>query len=73
MKKANLTAILAIAILNLTDINEGVICEIEASKIKNEVERATAQFKEGLITKKDFEEVIFKNQEKLEDVLVEVV
>jgi hypothetical protein len=73
MKKANLTAILAIAILNLTDINEGVICEIEAAKIKNEVERATAQYKEGIITKKDFEEIIFKNQERLEDVLIEVV
>ena len=71
MKKSALQAILAIGILKFTDINDGFLCKIEAKKIKNEVENAIANLKKGLITQLEFKNIIFRNQKKLDDVLVE--
>lgn len=70
MKSSVLDAVMAIGILKLIDIPEGFLCRIEANKIKNEVENAIASLKRGLIDKNEFRKVIFKNQEKLDDVLL---
>lgn len=71
MKKSNLQAILAIGILKFTDINDGFLCKIEARKIKEEVENAFLSLKKGLISQLEFKNIIFKNQQKLDDVLIE--
>ncbi len=71
MKKLNLQAILAIGILKFTDINEGFLCKIEASKIKEEVENAIMNLKKGFISQMEFKNIIFRNQKKLDDVLIE--
>lgn len=71
MKKSALQAILAIGILKFTDINDGFLCKLEAKKIKNEVENAIANLREGLISQLEFKKVIFRNQKKLDDVLVD--
>ncbi len=71
MKKSSLQAILAIGILKFTDISEGFLCKIEAKKIKNEVENAIANLKKGLISQLEFKNIIFRNQKKLDDVLVD--
>ena len=71
MKKSVLQAVLAIGILKFTDINEGFLCKFEAKKIKNEVENAISNLRKGLISKLEFEKIIFRNQQKLDDVLIE--
>ena len=71
MKNSVLQAVLAIGILKFTDINESFLCKIEARKIKKEVENAISSLKKGLISQKEFKNVIFNNQKKLDDVLVE--
>ena len=71
MKKSNLQAILAIGILKFTDINDGFLCKAEARKIKEEVENAFLNLKKGLISQLEFKNIIFRNQQKLDDVLVE--
>jgi hypothetical protein len=71
MKKSNLQAILAIGILKFTDINDGFLCKVEARKIKEEVENAFLNLKKGLISQLEFKNIIFRNQQKLDDVLVE--
>jgi hypothetical protein len=71
MKNSVLQAVLAIGILKFTDIHEGFLCKIEAGKIKNEVENAIISLKKGLINQMEFKHIIFKNQKKLDDVLVE--
>ncbi len=71
MKNSVLQAVLAIGILKFTDINEGFLCKVEAKKIKNEVENAISNFKNGIINKLEFQKIIFRNQQKLDDVLVE--
>ncbi|MCA0933336.1 hypothetical protein LCM02_12810 [Lutimonas saemankumensis] len=71
MKNSILQAVLAVGILKFTDINEGFLCKIEASKIKNEVENAIANLKKGVIDQFEFQKIIFRNQQKLDDVLVE--
>lgn len=71
MKNSILQAILAVGILKFTDINEGFLCKIEAKKIKNEVENAIANFKKGIIDQLEFQKIIFRNQQKLDDVLIE--
>lgn len=73
MKNSILQAILAVGILKFTDINEGFLCKIEAKKIKNEVENAIANFKKGIIDQLEFQKIIFRNQQKLDDVLIEYV
>ena len=71
MKKSKLQAVLAIGILKFTDINDGFLCKIEAKKIKNEVENAISNLKKGIINQLEFRNIIFRNQQKLDDVLVE--
>ena len=71
MKNSVLQAVLAIGILKFTDINEGVLCKIEAKKIKNEVENAISNLKKGIINQLEFRKIIFRNQQKLDDLLVE--
>ena len=73
MKKSILETILAIGIIKFTDIEEGFLCKIEADKIKNDVENAVMKFKQGIIDQIEFQKVIFRNQQKLDDVLVEWV
>lgn len=70
MKNTVIDAVMAIGILKLIDIPEGFLCRIEAKKIKNEVENAIANLKQGLIDKSEFRKVIFRNQEKIDDVLL---
>jgi len=70
MKNSLLQAVLAIGILKFTDINDSFLCKIEAKKIKNEVENAIANFKKGVINQLEFQKIIFRNQQKLDDVLV---
>ena len=70
MKSSILQAVLAIGILKFTDIQEGVLCKVEANKIKTEVENAIAKLKKGLISQAEFKKIIFRNQAKLDDVLV---
>ena len=71
MKNSKLQAVLAIGILKFTDINEGFLCKFEARKIKNEVENAIMNLKKGIIDQLEFQKIIFRNQQKLDDVLVE--
>ncbi len=71
MKNSALQAILAIGILKFTDINDGFLCKIEANKIKSDVENAIKSLKNGIINQLDFQKIIFRNQQKLDDVLVE--
>ena len=71
MKNSKLQAVLAIGILKFTDINEGFLCKIEARKIKKEVENALTNLKKGVINQLEFKNIIFNNQKKLDDVLVE--
>ncbi len=71
MKNSALQAILAIGILKFTDINDGFLCKIEANKIKIDVENAIKSLKNGIINQLDFQKIIFRNQQKLDDVLVE--
>jgi hypothetical protein len=71
MKNSVLQAVLAIGILKFTDINEGFLCKFEARKIKNEVENAIMNLKKGIIDQLEFQKIIFRNQQKLDDVLVE--
>jgi len=71
MKKSVLQAVLAIGILKFTDINEEFLCKTEARKIKNEVENAIISLKKGIINQLEFQKIIFSNQQKLDDVLVE--
>jgi len=71
MKNSILQAVLAVGILKFTDINEGFLCKLEAKKIKNEVENAIANFKKGIIDQLEFQKIIFRNQQKLDDVLIE--
>ena len=71
MKNSILQAVLAVGILKFTDINEGFLCKIEAGKIRNEVENAIANFKKGIINQLEFQKIIFRNQQKLDDVLIE--
>ncbi|MGB5321165.1 hypothetical protein [Lutimonas sp.] len=71
MKNSVLQAVLAIGILKFTDINEGFLCKLEARKIKNEVENAIMNLKNGIIDQLEFQKIIFRNQQKLDDVLVE--
>ncbi len=70
MKSSVLDAVLAIGILKFIDIPEGFLCRIEANKIRTEVENAISSLKRGLISQKEFQNVIFRNQEKLDDVLL---
>ena len=70
MKNSVLDAVMAIGILKLIDIPEGFLCKIEANKIKDEVENAICSLKKGLMSQNDFKKVIFRNQEKLDDVLL---
>ncbi len=70
MKNSVLQTILAIGILKFTDINDSFLCKIEAGKIKNEVENAMNNFKNGLISQLEFKNIIFDNQKKLDDVLI---
>ena len=71
MKNSVLQAVLAIGILKFTDINESFLCKIEARKIKTEVENAISNLKKGIIDQLEFQKIIFRNQQKLDDVLVE--
>ena len=70
MKNSVLQAVLAIGILKFTDINEGFLCKFEAKKIKNEVENAISNLKKGVINQLEFQKIIFRNQQILDDVLV---
>ena len=70
MKSSVLDAVMAIGILKFIDIPEGFLCGIEANKIKTEVENAISSLKRGLISQNEFRKVIFRNQEKLDDVLL---
>lgn len=70
MKNSMLQSILAMGILKFTDIQEGILCRVEADKIKNEVEHAIAGLRRGLISQKEFRNILCRNQEKLDDVLV---
>lgn len=71
MKNSVIQAILATGIIKFTDINEEFLCQIEAKKIKNDVENAISSFKRGVIDQLEFQKIIFRNQQKLDDVLVE--
>jgi len=71
MKNSVLQAVLAIGILKFTDINDAFLCKIEAGKIKTEVENAITNLKSGIINQLEFQKIIFRNQQKLDDVLVE--
>lgn len=70
MKNSVLQTILAVGIIKFTDINDSFLCKIEAGKIKNEVENALSNFKNGLISQLEFKNIIFTNQRKLDDVLI---
>jgi len=70
MKNSVLQTILAAGIIKFTDINDSFLCKIEAGKIKTEVENAISSFKKGLISQLEFNNIIFNNQKKLDDVLI---
>ena len=70
MKNSVLQAVLAIGILKFTDINEGFLCKVEAKKIKTDVENAISNFKKGVINQIEFQKILFRNQQILDDVLV---
>jgi hypothetical protein len=70
MKSSVLDAVMAIGILKFIDIPEGFLCRIEANKIKSDVENAISSLRKGLISQTEFRNVIFRNQEKLDDVLL---
>ena len=70
MKKTGIQAVLANAIIKLTDIQEEFLCKIEADKIRTEVEESFNKFKNGVISASQFLKIISKNQEKLEDTLL---
>ena len=69
MKSSVLDAVMAIGILKFLDIPEGFLCKVEANKIKKDVENAISSFRKGIMSQSEFRKVIFRNQEKLEDVL----
>ena len=69
MKGSVLDAVMAIGILKFIDIPEGFLCRVEANKIKKDVENAISSLRKGLISQNEFRNVIFANQEKLDDVL----
>lgn len=69
MKSSVLDAVMAIGILKFIDIPEEFLCKIEANKIKSDVENAIISLRKGLMSQSEFRNVIFRNQEKLEDVL----
>lgn len=71
MKNSVLQFIRSLQIIKFTDIDEAYLCKTEAEKIKNDVENALTKFKNGIINQMDFQKVIFRNQQKLDDVLVE--
>jgi len=71
MKNSVLQAVLAIGILKFTDINEGFLCKVEAKKIKSDVENAISNFKKGVINQIEFQKILFRNQQILDDVLVQ--
>ena len=71
MKNSVLQAVLAIGILKFTDINEGFLCKVEAKKIKADVENAIVNFKKGVINQIEFQKILFRNQQILDDVLVQ--
>lgn len=73
MKSSVLDAVMAIGILKFIDIPEGFLCKIEANKIKRDVENAISSLRKGLISQNEFRKVIFRNQEKLDDVLLAYV
>jgi hypothetical protein len=73
MKNSVLDAVMAIGILKLIDIPEGFLCRIEAKKIKDDVENAIGKLRKGLMSQSEFKKVIFRNQEKLDDVLLAYV
>lgn len=70
MKSSILESVLAIGILKFIDIPEGFLCKVEANKIKQDVENAILSLKKGMMSKSEFQKVIFRNQEKLDDVLL---
>lgn len=69
MKSSVLDSVMAIGILKFIDIPEGFLCKVEANKIKRDVENAIISLRKGIMTQSEFRNVIFRNQEKLEDVL----
>jgi hypothetical protein len=69
MKNSVLDAVMAIGILKFTDIPEEFLCKFEAKKIKSEVEDAISKLRIGRINQSEFRKIIFRNQEKLDDVL----
>jgi len=70
MKSSILESVMAIGILKFIDIPEGFLCKVEANKIKQDVENAILSLKKGMMSKSEFQKVIFRNQEKLDDVLL---
>ncbi|MBN4048471.1 hypothetical protein JYU17_00705 [Flavobacteriaceae bacterium AH-315-O20] len=70
LNKTILTAVLSIGLLRFTDINEDIICSIESEKIKDEVENAIMNYKQGIIDQTEFENVITFNARKLDDLLI---
>jgi len=73
MKSSILESVMAIGILKFIDIPEGFLCKVEANKIKQDVENAILSLKKGMMSKSEFQKVIFRNQEKLDDVLLAYV
>ncbi len=73
MKSSILESVMAIGILKFIDIPEGFLCKVEATKIKQDVENAILSLKKGMMSKSEFQKVIFRNQEKLDDVLLAYV
>ena len=69
MKSSVLDAVMAIGILKFIDIPEDFLCKVEANKIKRDVENAISSLRKGIMSQSEFRNVIFRNQEKLEDVL----
>jgi hypothetical protein len=69
MKSSVLDAVMAIGILKFIDIPEDFLCKVEANKIKRDVENAISSLRKGIMSQSEFRKVIFRNQEKLEDVL----
>lgn len=69
MKSSVLDSVMAIGILKFIDIPEGFLCKVEANKIKRDVENAIISLRKGIMSQSEFRNVIFRNQEKLEDVL----
>ena len=73
MKSSILESVMAIGILKFIDIPEGFLCKVEVNKIKQDVENAILSLKKGMMSKSEFQKVIFRNQEKLDDVLLAYV